>query len=365
MPQNNILHLDSEFGWRGGQQQAVYLFEGLLKRDYKTKFVCQKNSKLSKYFISKKLPFLGIRMRGEIDIFAAFKIASLCKKENYTIIHAHSAHALSIGIIAKLFYPKTKIIGARRVDFHLKNNPFSRFKYRTKLVSKIVCISNGIKNVMLEDGISKNKLRVIHSGINIHKFDKIEKMPDFRKKYKIKENDIIIGTIAALVGHKDYPNLLKAAEIVLSKKNNVIFISLGDGKNEREIKNLATNLELKNKFLFLGYKSNVGEIIKNFDIFVMASKKEGLGTSILDAQSIGLPVIGTQTGGIPEAVHHNENGLLVPPRNHKELASAIIKLIDDEKLREEFSQNANESVKKFDIELTITKNIALYDEILK
>ena len=78
MPQNNILHLDSEFGWRGGQQQAVYLFEGLLKRDYKTKFVCQKNSKLSKYFISKKLPFLGIRMRGEIDIFAAFKIASLC-----------------------------------------------------------------------------------------------------------------------------------------------------------------------------------------------------------------------------------------------------------------------------------------------
>lgn len=359
----NILHIDSEYGWRGGQQQAVYLFEGLLKRGYKTRFVCQPKSKLTKYFKEKRLPFNEIKMRGEIDIISAFKIASLCKKDNYHIIHAHSAHALSIGILSKLFYPKIKIIGVRRVDFHLKNNPFSRFKYNTKLVSKIVCISEGIEKILLEDGVPKTKLRVIHSGINIHKFDEVSKMKNFRKNYQIGHDDIIVGTVAALVGHKDYPNLLKAAEIVLSKKNNVTFISLGDGKNEETIKELASNLNLNNKFLFLGYKSNVGGIIKHFDIFVMASKKEGLGTSILDAQSIGLPVIGTKTGGIPEAVHHNENGLLVPPKNSKELASAILKLIDDEKLRVDFSKQAKKSVKEFDIELTIAKNIELYEKL--
>ena len=361
----SILHIDSEYGWRGGQQQAVYLFDGLIKRGFKTKFICQPNSKLSAYFKFNKLPFQEIRMRGEVDLISAYKIAKICKKQNYDIIHAHSAHALSIGILAKLFYPKIQIIAARRVDFHLRNNVFSKFKYRTNLVSKIVCISKGIEKILLEDRIAKEKLRVIHSGIDLHKFDGVNRLSDFRKIYNINENDIIVGTVAALVGHKDYPNLLKSAELVLSKKDNVTFVALGDGKNEKEIKELAANLDLKNKFIFLGYKSKVGEIIKNYDIFVISSKKEGLGTSILDAQSIGLPVIGTKTGGIPEAVYHNKNGLLVSPENHLELSQAIIKLVDNKKLRDKFSQEAKLSVKKFDIELTVEKNIRLYKECLK
>ncbi len=361
--QNKILHIDSEFGWRGGQQQAVYLFEGLLKRGFKTKFICQPKSKLSAYFKEKELPFEEIKMRGETDILAAFKISAFCKKYNFDIIHAHSAHSLSIAILTKLFFRKIKIIGVRRVDFHLRKNIFSKLKYSSAFVSKIVCISEGIKKVLLEDGIPENKLCVIHSGINIHKFDKIQKMPDFHKIYQIKDSDIIIGTIAALVGHKDYPNLLKAAELVLSQKDNITFVALGSGKNEKEIKEFADKLNLKNKFIFLGYKTNVGEILKHFNIFVIASKKEGLGTSILDAQSIGLPVIGTKTGGIPEAVHHNKNGLLVSPQNHSELASAIIKLSDNKKMQKEFSQNAIESVKEFDVELTIERNIKLYEKL--
>ena len=364
MKQFNILHIDSEFDWRGGQQQAVYLFEGLLKRNYKTKFVCQPNSKLLTYFQSNKLPFYEIGMRGEIDIFSAIKIANLCRKENYNIIHAHSAHALSIGLLVKLFYSKVKLIGVRRVDFHLRNNIFSKYKYHTNLVSKIICISNGIKKVLLEDGIPTNKLRVIHSGIDLHKFDNAIKMKNFRKKYNISQNDLIIGTIAALVGHKDYPNLLAASKIVLSKIKDITFVAIGSGKDEKRIKSIAHKLDLKNKFIFLGYQKNIAELIKNFDIFVLASKKEGLGTSILDAQSIGLPVIGTKTGGIPEAVYHNKNGLLIEPQNPNKLAEAIIKLASDKELREKFSNYSKKSVKEFDIELTIEKNILLYKELL-
>ena len=100
------------------------------------------------------------------------------------------------------------------------------------------------------------------------------------------------------------------------------------------------------------------------DIFILASKKEGLGTSILDAQSVGLPIIATKAGGIPEIVIHNNNGVLVNPQNPQELAAAIINLIDDKEKRELLGRNAKESVKNFDISINFNKNIELIETLL-
>ena len=91
---------------------------------------------------------------------------------------------------------------------------------------------------------------------------------------------------------------------------------------------------------------------------------EGLGTSILDAQSIGLPVVACNTGGIPEAVQHEVNGLLVPPKNEHKLAQSIKMLINNKVKSKEFGKNGKESVKKFAIENTILKNLKLYMDIL-
>jgi glycosyltransferase involved in cell wall biosynthesis len=358
-----VVHIDTEKGWRGGQQQAAYLHESLVKQNIKSILVCQPESKFHDYCIEKRLPVNPIRMLGEIDIISAFRIASYARSNGYNIIHAHSSHAMSIGLFVKYFFQKIKLIAVRRVDFHIQKNFFSKLKYNSKKIDKIVCISDEIKRVLLSDRVNSDKLIAIHSGIDINKFDNVAPLTSFRQEIK-SENKIIIGTVAAFAGHKDYPNLLKAAKIVLEKRDNIKFLSLGDGPLENEIKQLHKELNLKDDFIFLGFKNNVGEYLKHFDIFVLASKREGLGTSILDAQSVGLPVVACKIGGIPEVVKNEENGLLVPPRDPKALAKAILKLVRNGELRNKFSRAALNTIKEFDIQITVAKNIELYKKLL-
>ncbi|MCH7819780.1 MAG: glycosyltransferase [Candidatus Marinimicrobia bacterium] len=359
-----VLHIDTEKTWRGGQQQAAYLLQAMNEQDYCTTLVCQPKSPMESFCRDKAIPYMPLRMFGEIDLIAGFRIARICIKDNYNILHLHSGHALSIGLWAKLFFSKLKLIAVRRVDFHIKKNWFSQFKYKNQFLDKIVCISHGIEKILLEDGVPAQKLVTIHSGIDIHRFKKVLPSKHFRQKFGVPENNILVGTIAALAKHKDYPNLLKAAKIVIEKSSGITFFAVGDGHEKKNILALAYKLGLKDRFVFTGFREDIGNFLKTFDIFVLASKKEGMGTSLLDAQSVGLPVIACETGGIPEIIVHGKNGILVPPENEQKLANAILLLANNYKLRESLGQNAIETVTKFKIHKTVIKNIKLYKELL-
>jgi len=94
--QIKVLHIDTERSWRGGQQQAAYLFESMYYQGFTTKLICQPGSVFKQYCIDRKLPYAAISMRAELDIIAAIKIVAITRREGYKILHLHSAHALSI-----------------------------------------------------------------------------------------------------------------------------------------------------------------------------------------------------------------------------------------------------------------------------
>lgn len=363
--QLNILHIDTEKYWRGGQQQVFYLHNSLIKKGIQSLLVCNESSELKTKCIEDNLPYFEQKMRNEIDIISAYKIAQLCKKEKINIIHAHSAHALSIGLLTKFFYSAAILIGVRRVDFPIKKNFFSQRKYNSSKIDKIVCISDFIKKVMVDDGIDEGKLFTIRSGTDIHKFDDIKPEPGFKGAIGIKSGQFIVGTVAAFAGHKDYPNLLKAFEIVKSHKGNINLCMIGDGPLFSEMKKLVKKMNIESDVIFTGFREDIGKFLKSFDIFVLASKKEGLGTSIIDALSVGLPIISTNTGGIPELISNNINGILVEPQNPDQLAEAILELYGDAEKRKFLSDGAIKSAGKFSINNTIQNNINLYQELLK
>ena len=361
--QIKVLHIDTEKSWRGGQQQVVYLFEAMLEAGYNTKLLCKVNSALELYCKKANIPYCSIKMRNEFDIMTAYKIAKICKKEKFNILHLHSAHAMAIGLLVKLFYHKLKLVGVKRVDFNIKKNFLSKIKYSK--MDKIVCVSNRIKHVLIEDKIEEDKLLTIHSGIDLKKFDDCKPTEELKNNFDIPESNIIVGTVAAITGHKDYPNLIKAAKLVIDKIKNITFCAVGDGKLRNEMQNYVKKIGLEKHFIFLGFRKDVGDLLKTFDIFVLASHLEGLGTSILDAQAAGLPVIATEAGGIPEIIENNVNGILVPPKNSTKLAEAIMNLSKDKKGRRLLIKKAKETIRTFDIKNTIEKNIELYRDLLK
>ncbi len=199
----NILHLDSEKSWRGGQQQVFYLHNGLVSAGIKSILVGNNNSIIIERCKKDNLPYFELAMIGEFDIFAAFKLSRLCKKEKINILQAHSAHALSIGILTKLFYPSLILVGVRRVDFSVNKNIFSKLKYTNKLVNRIICISDYIREVLISDGIDKDKLVTIRSGADISKFEKVSPAKESRAKMGGEKGECLSGTVAAVAGHKE------------------------------------------------------------------------------------------------------------------------------------------------------------------
>lgn len=360
-----VLHIDTEFGWRGGQQQLAYLVAGMCRQGYEAAVACQPGSDLEKYCRKMAWTHYPVRTHGELDALAGYRLAQLCREKRYDVLHLHASHALALGIWAKLFGAPGRLVASRRVDFHIKKNWLSRFKYDNPYLDRIVCISDQIRKVLLADGIPARKLQTIHSGVDVHRFDGVSPPDDFRQQLGIPADHILVGTMAAMVGHKDYPNLLHAADLVCQRTANISFCAVGSGPEEARIHRLAEDLHLGDRLIFTGFREDVGSFLKSYDIFVHSSFLEGLGTSILDAQSVGLPIIATRTGGIPEIIVHQENGLLVPPRNSENLADAISNLAADAEMRQKLGRAALQSVHQFSIEKTVVKNITMYADLLQ
>jgi len=357
-----ICHIDTGKTWRGGQQQAFYLHSNLCKNGFDSLMICKKDSVMAEKCKSDNLPHKCLPLISEIDIYSAYKIARL----RADILHLHDAHALTIGLWVKIFNREQKLIATRRVDFPLKKYS-SRFKYNNNNLDRIVCVSQNIYNILLSEGILKEKLYLIHDGIDTQRYAVGCSNPDIDlfSMHNIPRKHLIIGTVAAYTGEKDYPTLLKAADIVLRAVNNVTFVALGDGKEKDTIYSLHSKLQLGNSFIFTGFVENVIDYLCIFDIFVLSSKMEGLGTAVLDAMSARKAVVACASGGIPEMVIHEVNGLLAEKENHVDLAEKILQLVGDDALRERLAQQAEIDVQKFSIQNNIEKNITLYNEICR
>jgi glycosyltransferase involved in cell wall biosynthesis len=356
-----ILHIDTDDEWRGGQQQAVYLIEGLLSKGIKNIFCCQKDSLLEKYFKKNNIEYFTLPLKSELDIYSAIRLAIFVKKNKVKIVHCHNSHALSIAIMMKYFI-NVPLFASRRVDFKLKNNIFSKFKYSTSKLDRLVCISDNIRKVVENCGISANKLITIRSAINLAKVGIINEDNVARIRHNEYKGNFVFGTVAAHTGHKDYPTFIKAAKLVIDRYPEILFYAIGSGKLTEQLSQQINSLGLSKNFILAGFKSNVYDYLSSFDVFVISSKLEGLGTSVLDAMNCSLPIIGTNAGGIPEMLINERNGLIVDKKKPELLANAIIRMYEDKDLRMKLAKQAYQDVKKFAIPELVSKHIKLYKE---
>jgi glycosyltransferase involved in cell wall biosynthesis len=336
------------------------LADGLKERGHKVKVICC-SPLLIKKCREKKIDVQKIPIFSEFDLIAAIKVAFLIKKEDIQILHLHSAHAHTIGILASLLAP-TKIVVSRRVDFHLRKNPLSWLKYRIR-IDKIIAVSYGVKKVLMEDGIDEEKIDVVYSGIDLNKF-KNQNGAYLYDEFNLSRDSPIIGVIAALAPHKDHKNFIKAAYLIKKKVPQAKFLIVGDGPLKDELKSFTAQLNLKDSVIFTGFREDIPAFLSIFDIFLLSSYLEGFCTSLLDAQLLGVPIVATNTGGIPEIIEDGVNGLLAPPRDPTALAQAALKLIEDRALARKLAAAGKESVKKFSKERMIASTEKIYFEVI-
>ena len=354
-----ILHIDTERTWRGGGQQLLYLVKGLKEREHTSSVICQPESPLEDAVRKAEIDAIPIKMRSEIDILAARKIGGFLRRGKYDILHAHTAHAHSIGLLALIFGNVKAMAVSRRVDFPIR----SRLKYNSFDVHYIA-VSDAVKRVMADGGISPQKMDVVRSCIDLDKLDNAV-ISDVRAEFGIGKNTIIIGNIAHMADHKGQIYLIRAANIIKNKYQNIKFIIVGDGELRSRLELETHKLGLNDILIFTGFRKDVISVLASFDIFAFPSHLEGLGTSLLDAMAMRKPIVSTTAGGIPEVIENGINGILAPPKNHELFAKALIHLIEDRELRLKFGDAGRKIVEeRFTVDKMVEGTLKVYQRLL-
>jgi L-malate glycosyltransferase len=357
------LHIDTARTWRGGQQQVLLTVVGLRARGHRAVLVAHREGELFRR-ASEGPDLVPLAPANEIDLAAAWKLSKIIRQWKPEIVHAHDPHAVSMAALALSFgapEPRPKTIASRRVDFHLQSHAFSQWKYRQ--MDGFIAASQAIKKILVADGIPAGRIEVVHDGIDV---EKIQNRPvvDLHKEYWLPHGVPVMVNVGALVGHKGQKYLVDAMPIVLREVPDAHLVIFGEGDLRAPLEKQIKQLSLGKRVLLPGFREDVMSLMKSADLFVMSSVTEGLGSAVLDAMAMGHAVVGTKAGGIPEAVIHEETGLLVEPADARALAAAIVKLLKDDGLRKQCGEAGRARVAEhFGVDRLVDGTLEIYRKI--
>ncbi len=333
-----ILHLSSESSWRGGEQQIAYLIDGLNKRNISNYIACRSNSAFAQYCRTEGWHHLTLPFKNAFDIGTAWAIRRFCQQEQIDLIHIHSAKSQGIAILSATLGTPTPLILSRRVDFPIRQNRLTQWKYNHPQLIKIICISHTIEDIVRPAIRRPERCVTVYSGIDPSRF--LSSTSYLRNRFNIPTNTLLIGNTSALADHKDYFTFIDTAREFKQSGMDAKFIIIGDGPQRDTIKAYVERHQLSDYVLMTGFVSNINEVLPELDIFLMTSKTEGLGTSVLDAFACRVPVVATRAGGIPEMVIHEKTGLLADVGDAHKLAAQLTKLVSDVSLTDELTEAA-------------------------
>jgi len=361
----NILHISTPATWRGGEQQVYYLHEQLqLHTNVSSYLLCLNGGAIHQKVEAQNWPSIGLPNLRPFNFLAAKKIEQQSQQLGIQLIHAHDAHAFNLCILATDFWGmKIPFVFSRRLDFPLKNNFFTSYKYNHKSLKKIICVSNKIAEIIAPRIKDENKISVVHDGIDMNRFKPNSNI--LTNQYPQAAGKFLIGNTSSLVAHKDYPTFLKTAKNLLVIHKNLHFFIIGEGKRKAELEQLANELGITKNLTFTGFRTDITEILAELDLFLMTSSEEGLGTSVLDAMATKVPVVSTNAGGLPESVIHGKTGLVANVGDIEQLTNCVSNLLTDEGLRALLVENAHKHIaENFTKQLMAKKTLAIYQQVL-
>ena len=373
-----ILHVITHLPIGGAQDNTLYTVELLDKEKYDISLCCNLDGELverAKKVEAVKLfdiPFLGREVSPYRDIRAFLSLYKLFKEEDFTIIHTHSSKA---GLLARLAagLNKTPIVihtihGFAFNDFMngLKKNFFI---YLEKLLAKwtdvLITVSNLNKKKIIDLNIAhENKIKNIYSGIDLSLFTN-KRNDEFRKELNLENDHLLLGSVGRLSNQKDPITMIEAFGIISKPFPNAHLALVGDGELKGKILEKIDQLKLNDRIHLTGNKNNPWSVYHSMDLFIMSSIYEGLGRSITEALSCGVPVVCTDVEGVPEIVRDNITGILVRPKDSNKLADAIIRTLNDmetaKKMAEEGRRFVNDN---FDVNKMVNDIDSLYNALL-
>jgi L-malate glycosyltransferase len=345
-----VVHVASGREWRGGQRQVWLLARELHQQGQPQVVVTGGDSELARRLRASGVRVRGVNWQAGLDPRAIPPILTELRN-GPALLHAHDAHAVALAGVCG-WLARVPLVATRRVDFHLRRKGF------WGRADRVIAISQAVASVLIQDGIPAERVAVVHSGIALEGARQTRPI-GIRPRLGLPSDTPVVVNVAALVPHKDHTTLLRAAALLRERCSTLHWVVAGDGELRPQLEALRDTLALGDRVHLIGQVEDPLPLIADATLFVMSSREEGLGTSVLDAMAVGIPVASTTAGGLPEMLGDGA-GLLVPPEDPTALASAVEGVLTQPALRDRLVQRAHAAVQRFSADRMATEVRSVY-----
>lgn len=296
-------------------------------------------------------------------------VYSVLKNGFFDLVHTHGYQADLIGLCSCLLLGLPHMAtchGFISTDYKLNfYNKIDQISLR--LSNRVVCVSKSIKDTLIRAGVGEKKVRVIQNAVpvSLDGFKIGDRRKAARRKLPTEDNKFVVGYSGRLSIEKGLKFLILAFTELLRRNKDLQLWLVGEGPQKTELRKLVDEKGISEHVTFSGFRENAIDLMMGMDVLVLPSITEGTPMVMLEAMSIGLPVVASAVGEIPQIIKNGENGLLVPPSDTIELVTAIVRIHDDQNLARLMAENAWQDIKaRFSTEEWARKIEALYSEIL-
>jgi len=310
-----ILQVNTEKGWRGSERQTLFALVGLRKQGIETELVALGGQPLAKQAAAE-----GFRVHEATGslLSDARLLARLGKR--FDVIHAQNSNGQAAVVLSRAFHKRPVVFTQREET--APSGLFSRMKYRR--TDQVVAISPAIARILAP--IVSHPVPVIGSAVRPHTPD-VNRVRSWleQKGFTVRKT---VGVVAALVPHKDPLTAVRAASVLCRQNDEVSFLHFGTGPSESSVRTEIARQGLESRYHLAGFVERVEDFYWAFDVFLMSSSEEGLGSSVLDAFIQRIPVVSTDAGGLGDLVAEGR-GLQCPSGHPEALAAALSEVFND------------------------------------
>ncbi|MGE6920377.1 glycosyltransferase family 4 protein [Achromobacter kerstersii] len=338
MRQLRIVHSEAATSF-GGQEGRIFKeMTAMRARGHHVEAICQPRAMLVERLTDAGFTVHTVDMDGPVNYLKGVAaVRRILKEGRFDVLNTHSRRDTVIAAMAGRLAGTPLIVRTR----HLSNKVGSMWSY-TWLPHRVTTVSDHVRHYLIERGVPANRVATVYSPIVL---PAPVEHSTLRDELGLADDDIVVGCVAVMRATKGHKDLIDAMVPLMTSRPKLHLVFVGGGSPVFEqTQDYVATLGLQNRIHLMGMRRDVPNLLAGFDIFALATQQEASGTVYVEAQASGLPVIGTNVGGVSEMFRDGETGILVPPKNPQALTDALQRLIDDPDLRRRMGEAGRKMV---------------------
>jgi glycosyltransferase involved in cell wall biosynthesis len=325
-----ILHTEWSDGWGGQERRIISEMAGMARRGHHVVLATRPQCRIAAEAAKIGIPVLLLPMRNKADLASIIPLARYLSREGIQVVNTHSGVDSWIGAFAAKLARTPALVRTRHLNIPLKRNWVNFVHY---MANRIVSCGQTMKSQLVEGcGFPPEQVISIPTGIDFARFTPARPRSQVRQELGIAEDEFAVLMVGVIRSVKRHEIALRAFQAFLEKHPAAQLLLAGDGPMRERMVELAAELGIAGKARFLGHREDVPDLMAAADLLLLTSRSEGVPQAVTQALGLGLPVVATAVGGVPELIIHERTGLLVPPEDPHAAAEAMLRVADDAQL---------------------------------